>query len=339
MQQDPILSQVKLIAEPWDLGEGGYQVGNFPVGWAEWNGEYRDGVRGFWRGDDGRLAELASRISGSSDLYQASGRRTYASVNFVTAHDGFCLTDLVSYEHKRNEANGEGNRDGTDQNLSGNWGVEGPTDNPAVNELRRRMKRNFLATLVFSQGVRMLLGGDELGRTQHGNNNAYCQDNETSWVSWDLSADDRELLQFTREALAIFRENPVLRRRGFFAGRPVRGGSKDVTWLHPIGREMTQADWADRGQKAVGMMIDGEATDEVDERGRAVSGQTVLLLFNGGEGSRRFVLPDANRPGVWEELVNTARPGRRVIRRSAVNLVGRSFIMARLTSDPAGQGG
>jgi isoamylase len=339
MQQDPTLSQVKLIAEPWDLGEGGYQVGNFPVGWAEWNGEYRDGVRGFWKGEEGRLAELASRVSGSSDLYQASGRRTYASVNFVTAHDGFCLTDLVSYEQKRNEANGEGGRDGTDQNLSRNWGVEGPTDNPAVNDLRLRMKRNFLATLVFSQGVRMLLGGDELGRTQHGNNNAYCQDNETSWVSWDLDADDRDLLQFTRQALAIFRENPVFRRRGFFAGRPVRGGSKDVTWLHSIGREMTAADWNDRGQKVVGMMIDGEATDEVDERGRPVLGQTVLLLFNGGEGSRRFVLPDANRPGVWEELVNTARPGRRVIRRSAVNLVGRSLIVARRTSEPAGSGG
>jgi glycogen operon protein len=339
MQQDPTLSQVKLIAEPWDLGEGGYQVGNFPVGWAEWNGEYRDGVRGFWRGDDGRLAELASRISGSSDLYQASGRRTYASVNFVTAHDGFCLTDLVSYDHKHNEANGEDNRDGSDQNLSSSWGVEGPTDNPAVNDLRRRMKRNFIATLVFSQGVRMLLGGDELGRTQQGNNNAYCQDNEISWVAWDLSADDRELLRFTREALAIFRENPVFRRRGFFAGRPLRGGSKDVTWLHPSGREMTPADWDDHGQKVVGMLIDGGATDEVDERGRPVSGQTVLLLFNGGEASRRFVLPAANRPGVWEELVNTARPGRRVIRRSAVNLVGRSFILTTLTSDPSGAGG
>jgi isoamylase len=336
MQQDPTLSQVKLIAEPWDVGEGGYQVGNFPVGWAEWNGVYRDSVRAFWQGDEGRLSDLASRISGSSDLYQASGRRTYASVNFVTAHDGFSLTDLVSYSHKHNEANGEDNRDGADDNRSANWGVEGPTDDAAVNELRWRMRRNFLATLVFSQGVRMLLGGDELGRTQWGNNNAYCQDNEISWVNWNLDAADRELLEFTRETLRIFRENPVFRRRGFFAGRPVRGGSKDVTWLHPSGREMTPADWDDGAQKAVGMLIDGEATDEVDERGRPVSGQTVLLLFNGGEASRRFVLPESGQAGVWEELVNTARPGRRVIPRSAVNLVGRSLILATRTSEPAG---
>jgi len=336
MQQDPTLSQVKLIAEPWDVGEGGYQVGNFPVGWAEWNGVYRDSVRAFWQGDNGRLSELASRVSGSSDLYQASGRRTYASVNFVTAHDGFSLTDLVSYSQKHNEANGEDNRDGADDNRSANWGVEGPTDDAAVNELRWRMRRNFIATLVFSQGVRMLLGGDELGRTQWGNNNAYCQDNEISWVNWNLDGDDRELLDFTRETLRIFRENPVFRRRGFFAGRPVRGGSKDVTWLHPAGREMTQADWDDHAQKAVGMLIDGEATDEVDERGRPVSGQTVLLLFNGGEGSRRFVLPESGQAGVWEELVNTARPGRRVVSRSAVNLVGRSFILATRTSAPAG---
>jgi glycogen operon protein len=293
-------------------------------------------VRAFWQSDEGRLSDLASRVSGSSDLYQASGRRTYASVNFVTAHDGFSLTDLVSYSHKHNEANGEDNRDGTDDNRSANWGVEGPTDDAAVNELRWRMRRNFIATLVFSQGVRMLLGGDELGRTQWGNNNAYCQDNEISWVNWNLDAADRELLEFTRETLRIFRENPVFRRRGFFAGRPVRGGSKDVTWLHPSGREMTPGDWDDGVQKAVGMLIDGEATDEVDERGRPVSGQTVLLLFNGGEASRRFVLPDSGQAGVWEELVNTARPGRRVISRSAVNLVGRSFILATRTSQPAG---
>jgi len=336
MQQDPTLSQVKLIAEPWDLGEGGYQVGNFPVGWAEWNGVYRDGVRAFWRGEDGHLAELASRISGSSDLYETGGRRTYASVNFVTAHDGFCLTDLVSYSTKHNEANGEENRDGADDNRSANWGVEGPTEDTTVNDVRRRMRRNFIATLVFSQGVRMLLGGDELGRTQQGNNNAYCQDNEISWVDWDLDADDRALLEFTREALAIFRENPVFRRRGFFTGRPVHGARKDVTWLHPLGREMTSGDWNDSHQKVVGMLIDGEATDEVDERGRPVSGRTVLLMFNGGESSRRFAMPDGGRDGVWEELVNTARPGPRVIRRSAVNLVARSFILATLTTEPAG---
>jgi glycogen operon protein len=333
IHQDPTLAGVKLIAEPWDVGPGGYQVGNFPIRWAEWNGRYRDSIRHFWRGDYGWVPELASRLAGSSDIYQSSGRGAYASVNFVTAHDGFPLTDLVSYEHKHNEANGEGNGDGTDDNLSANWGVEGPTDNEAIDELRRRMRRNFIATLVFSQGVRMLLGGDELGRTQQGNNNAYCQDNEISWVNWDVDPRDRELLGFTRDVLAIFRENPVFRRRGFFTGRPVRAGTKDVTWLHPLGREMRDEDWADRQLRAVGMLIDGEATDEVDERGRPVSGQTVLLLFNGGDSSRRFVVPQADQPGMWEELVNTARPGRRIIRGQAVNLVSRSFILARLTRE------
>ncbi|HET6850035.1 MAG TPA: glycogen debranching protein GlgX [Gaiellales bacterium] len=334
MQQDPVLSQVKLIAEPWDLGEGGYQIGNFPVGWAEWNGEFRDGVRAFWRADPGKSGELASRISGSSDLYAAGGRRTYASVNFVTAHDGFTLNDLVSYEQKHNEANGEDNRDGADDNLSRNWGVEGPTDNPAVVAMRQRMKKNFLATLVFSQGVRMLLGGDEMGRTQGGNNNAYCQDNEISWVHWDLDAEGRELLGFTREILRIFRDNPVFRRRGFFTGRPVRGEIKDVTWLHPSGREMTDGDWADGMLRSVGMLIDGEATDEVDERGRPVRGRTVLLMLNGGENSRRFVIPQIGLPGVWVELMNTSRTGTRPIRRRAVNVIAHSMILAELTRDP-----
>jgi isoamylase len=334
MQQDPVLSQVKLIAEPWDLGEGGYQIGNFPVGWAEWNGEYRDGVRAFWRGDPGKSGELASRISGSSDLYAAGGRRTYASVNFVTAHDGFTLHDLVSYEHKHNEANGEDNRDGADDNLSRNWGVEGPTDNPAVIAMRQRMKKNLLSTLVFSQGVRMLLGGDEMGRTQGGNNNAYCQDNEISWVHWDLDQEGRELLAFTRDILRIFRDNPVFRRRGFFTGRPVRGEIKDVTWLHPSGREMTDEDWADGMLRSIGMLIDGEATDEVDERGRPIRGSTVLLMLNGGENSRRFVIPQLGLPGVWVELMNTSRTGTRQIRRGAVNVLAHSMILAELTRDP-----
>jgi glycogen operon protein len=335
MQQDPTLSQVKLIAEPWDVGEGGYQIGNFPVGWAEWNGKYRDCVRAFWRGDPGRLPEFASRLSGSSDLYAAGGRRTYATVNFVTAHDGFTLADLVSYEQKHNDANGEDNRDGANDNLSRNWGVEGPTDNPGILELRARMQRNFLATLVFSQGVRMLLGGDEFGRTQFGNNNAYCQDNEVSWVDWNMDAAGRELLGFTRRLLRIFDDNPVFRRRGFFTGRPVRAGEiKDVTWLHPDGREMTDADWGETDGHVLGMLIDGQATDEVDERGRPVSGRTVLLLFNGGDASRRFVIPPLDRPGVWQEVVNTARDGRRTLTRAAINLVGHSFVLAELTADP-----
>jgi glycogen operon protein len=239
-----VLSQVKLIAEPWDVGPGGYQVGNFPVGWAEWNGKYRDCVRKFWRGDPGQVPELAYRITGSSDLYEATGRRTYAAVNFVTAHDGFTLNDLVSYEGKHNEANGEDNRDGTDENYSWNWGVEGPTDNPRIVRIRERMKRNVIATLIFSQGVRMLLGGDEISRTQFGNNNAYCQDNEISWVRWDIGDRERQLLDFTRTCLRIFNSNPVLRRRSFFTGRPLAPGGpvKDVTWVRPDGHEMTEED-------------------------------------------------------------------------------------------------
>jgi isoamylase len=330
IQQDPVLSQVKLIAEPWDVGPGGYQVGNFPVGWAEWNDKYRDCVRRFWRGDPGQVPELAFRLSGSSDVFEASGRRTYASINFVTAHDGFTLNDLVSYERKHNEANGEDNRDGRDENFSRNWGAEGPSTSPHVTRMRERMKRNFLATLVFSQGVRMLLHGDEMGRTQHGNNNAYCQDNELSWVNWDFSPQDRDLLAFTRETLRIFRSNPVLRRRSFFTGRPVAGEqTKDITWVRPDGEEMTDADWSDADNHILGMLISGQATDEVNERGRPVHGDTLLLLLNGGLRSRRFVLPPVQEPGQWHEVLNSARPGPRPARQGAVNLVAHSLILLR----------
>ena len=308
IQQDPLLSQVKLIAEPWDVGEGGYQVGNFPVGWAEWNGKYRDCVRRFWRGDPGQVADLAYRISGSSDLYAASGRRTYATINFVTAHDGFTLNDLVSFERKHNEANGESNHDGSDQNFSSNWDVEGPTDSPRVRELRERMKRNLLATLIFSQGVRMLVGGDEMGRTQRGNNNAYCQDNEVSWVNWDLLPRDRQLLEFGRHALEIFRSNPVLRRRSFFTGRLIAAeGVKDVMWIRPDGGEMSDDDWADTGNQMLGMLVDGQATDELDERGRPIYGDTLLLILNAGAKSRSFELPKGDENGAWQEIINTAR--------------------------------
>ncbi|HXF57546.1 MAG TPA: glycogen debranching protein GlgX [Actinomycetota bacterium] len=337
IQQDPTLSQVKLIAEPWDLGPGGYQVGNFPVGWAEWNGRYRDAVRRFWRGDPGQVPELASRLSGSADLYQRSGRRTYASVNFVTSHDGFTLHDLVSYERKHNEANGEDNRDGADENYSRNWGVEGPTDSPRVVAMRERTKRNFIATLVFSQGVRMLLHGDELGRTQRGNNNAYCQDNEASWVDWELDQARLDLLAFTRHCLRIFRSNPVLRRRSFFTGRPVHPeGFKDLTWVRPDGAEMTEDDWRDPDNHVLGMLLYGHATDEVDERGRPIFGDTLLLLLNGGARSRFFTLPRMKEPGVWQELVNTARPEvtRRVVRTPGVNLVAHSLILLRFAERP-----
>jgi isoamylase len=339
IQQDPVLSQVKLIAEPWDVGPGGYQVGNFPVGWAEWNGKYRDAVRRFWRGEPGMVPEMAYRLSGSSDLYQGTGRRTYATINFVTAHDGFTLDDLVSYERKRNEANLEGNRDGADDNYSRNWGEEGPTENPRVRRMRERTKRNLLATLIFSQGVRMLLGGDEIGRTQMGNNNAYCQDNEISWVSWELSARDRRLLEFTRRCLSIFRSNPVLRRRSFFTGRPMsRDGAKDVTWIRPDGHEMTEGDWTDPANHVLGMLIHGVATDEVNERGRPIRGDTLLLLLNGGPRSRFFQLPRLETQGGWQELVSTARPESvRAVRTAGVNLVANSLILLRFgESDVAG---
>jgi glycogen operon protein len=310
-------------------------VGNFPAGWAEWNGKYRDCVRRFWRGEQSQVPELASRLAGSADLFAAGGRRTYASVNFVTAHDGFTLQDLVSYEHKHNEANGEDGRDGTDDNRSRNWGAEGPTDAAHVLRMRRRMRRNFLATLILSQGVRMILGGDELGRTQGGNNNAYCQDNETSWFDWNLSADDLELIEFVRLLTAVLRGNPILRRRSFFTGRPGPDGERDLTWLRPDGKEMTDAEWSDPTNHVLGMLISGRASDEVDALGRPVHGETLLALFNGGGRSRRFVLPLASEAGIWQELVNTARAGPRVPRAGSVSLVAHSVILLRRVEDPA----
>jgi isoamylase len=307
IQQDPVLSQAKLIAEPWDVGPGGYQVGNFPVGWAEWNGKYRDAVRRFWRGDQGVIPELASRLAGSSDLYKWSERAVYASINFVTAHDGYTLHDLVSYERKHNEANGEGNRDGHDDNLSRNWGAEGPTGDPAIVAIRERSKRNFIATLLLSQGIPMLSHGDELGRTQRGNNNAYAQDNEISWVDWDLDDRRRALLEFTRHVIAVRQASPVLRRRHFFRGQAIdEEGNKDVTWIAPGGGEMTTADWRDAAGHAIGMLIDGNATDETDARGRPVQGDTMLLLLNGGPHPVHFVLPAQETPGQWMRLVDTA---------------------------------
>jgi len=327
VQQDPVLSGVKLIAEPWDLGPGGYRLGGFPPDWAEWNGRYRDAVRRFWRGDEGQVPELASRLTGSSDLFQASGRGPYASVNFVTCHDGFTLHDLVSYERKHNEANGEGNRDGADDNWSRNWGHEGETEAVRIVHLRERMKRNFLATLAFSQGVPMLSHGDEVGRTQKGNNNAYCQDNEIAWIDWNLDERARELLRFTQEVFRVTRENPVFRRRRFFAGSPVQPGVKDVAWLRPDGKEMAEADWHDPRNHILGMLIPGQASDEVDERGRPNQGQTLLLLLNGGPRSRYFELPSPPEAGAWHEIANSARAGRRTVRGAGVNLVAHSLLL------------
>jgi glycogen operon protein len=306
IHQDPLVSQVKLIAEPWDLGEGGYQVGNFPVGWTEWNGRYRDTVRRYWRGDGGQVAELAYRLTGSSDLYQSDGRRPSASVNFVTSHDGFTLADLVSYDVKHNEANGAGNRDGADENYSWNCGVEGPTAAPAIVALRRRQTRNLLATLLLSQGVPMLSGGDETGRTQRGNNNAYCQDNEVSWHDWTLDAPARALRAFTERLIELRREHPELHRRKFFHGRPeCPGEMKDVTWIRPDGREMGDGDWSGP-TRAFGFRLCGLAMDDVNERGEPITDATLLVLLNADPAPVPFVLPDPHPGHRWEVVLDTA---------------------------------
>ncbi len=306
IHQDPVISQVKLIAEPWDVGEGGYQVGNFPVLWTEWNGKYRDSVRRYWKGDDSLVAEMAYRLSGSSDLYQSDGRRPYASINFVTAHDGFSLTDLVSYNDKHNEANGEENRDGTDDNLSWNCGAEGPTDDPEIIALRERQKRNFLATLLVSQGVPMLLGGDELGRSQGGNNNAYCQDDPISWFDWDLSEQDQALLAFTQRMLKIRRELPLLRRQKFFQGRPIAGHAiKDITWLRTDGEEMGEEEWQTSFIRALGVRLAGDTLNAYDERGEPWASDAVLLLMNAHHEDIPFTLPQGVGAGRWDVLIDT----------------------------------
>jgi glycogen operon protein len=305
VHQDPLISQVKLIAEPWDLGEGGYQVGNFPVGWAEWNGKYRDVVRRFWKGVGGQAAELAYRLSGSSDLYAQSGRQPHASINFVTAHDGFTLADLVSYEQKHNEANLEENRDGESNNESLNFGVEGPTDDPAILAARARQVRNVLATLLLSQGVPMLLGGDEIGRSQQGNNNAYCQDNEISWFDWDLTDDQRRLLEFTAGLIRTFKAHPVLRRRRFFQGRRIRGSSvKDLTWYGPDGREMTDEQWHASGVHTIGLRLAGDAIEELGERSQPILDDTLLVILNGDAQPVRFRLPNRTKDE-WHLVFDT----------------------------------
>jgi len=334
IHQDPVLSQVKLIAEPWDLGQGGYQVGNFPVLWTEWNGRYRDSVRRFWRGDGGQVSELATRLAGSSDLYEQSGRRPYASINFVTAHDGFTLHDLVSYNAKHNEANGEGNGDGENNNLSWNCGVEGPTDDPSIKSLRERQKRNFLAALFLSQGVPMLCGGDEIGRTQGGNNNAYCQDNETSWFKWDLDEAQRGLLTFTRQLVQLRKTHPVFRRRNFFQGRRIRGTEiKDLTWYDPNGQEMTDETWDAEHARALMVRLAGDAIAEVDRHGERITDDTFLLLLNAFPDDLVFTLPPHGHGESWECLVDTGHAGWRppwVVRHDHYRLIGRSLCLLRL---------
>ncbi|MFW5899941.1 MAG: glycogen debranching protein GlgX, partial [Desulfovermiculus sp.] len=306
IHQDPVLSQVKLIAEPWDLGSGGYQVGNFPVQWTEWNGKYRDAVRRYWRGECAVVGEMATRLAGSSDLYAHNCRKPHASINFVTCHDGFTLQDLVSYERKRNQANKENNRDGNNNNLSWNCGQEGPSRDLAIVELRMRQKRNFMATLFFSIGVPMISGGDELGRTQQGNNNAYCQDSPLSWYPWELEDKDESFLRFVRRVSVLRRSQPVFKRQNFFQGRSIHGSErKDITWLREDGLEMGHKDWLDTSRCVIGLMLGGEAIDEIDERGRPIEGDTMLMLVNSNPRSVDFVLPSYTNSDLWELVVDT----------------------------------
>lgn len=307
IQQDPVISQVKLIAEPWDLGEGGYQVGNFPVLWTEWNGKYRDSIRRFWKGEGGQVAELATRLAGSSDLYEQGGRRPHASINFITCHDGFTLQDLVSYNEKHNESNGELDRDGSNDNINWNCGVEGPTDRPEVIALREKQKRNFMATLMFSQGVPMICGGDEIGRTQQGNNNAYCQDNEITWYHWDLGKEQKDFLEFTQNAINIRKTHPVLSRRKFFQGRYLRGSEiKDISWFSPDGHEMTDEEWNAESVRYLGVRLAGNAIDELDDLGQRVDGDTLLILLNAHHKAVPFVLPAHKKGTRWVPILDTA---------------------------------
>jgi isoamylase len=337
VQQDPVVSQVKLIAEPWDVGEGGYQVGNFPPLWTEWNGKYRDTIRDFWRGQPATLPEFASRLAGSSDLYQHDSRRPGASVNYVTCHDGFTLRDLVSYDGKHNEANGEGGQDGWDDNRSWNCGVEGPTDHPAVDALRKRQQRNFLATLLLSQGVPMLLAGDEIGRTQQGNNNPYCQDNEVSWVNWEQA--DNHLLDFVRQLTAVRRAHPLFRRRRFFRDAPLRRRSTgDIAWLTPSGRYLADDDWTASPTAAVAVYLNGNAITEPDPRGEPTVDDSFLLLFNAGPEAVSFCVPAPLRDRGWEIVLATAeQPGGTRLVTSPVRVESHSLCLLRQVGLPSGQ--
>nr|WP_240430727.1 glycogen debranching protein GlgX [Mycobacterium shigaense] len=338
VQQDPIVSQVKLIAEPWDVGEGGYQVGNFPGLWTEWNGKYRDTVRDYWRGEPATLGEFASRLTGSSDLYAASSRRPSASINFVTAHDGFTLNDLVSYNEKHNAANGEDNRDGESHNRSWNCGVEGPTDDPEIVELRSRQMRNFWTTLMLSQGTPMIAHGDEFGRTQQGNNNAYCQDSEVSWVDWSLAEKNADLLKFARKVTKLRKRHPVFRRRRFFDGEPIRSGDevRDIAWLTPGGREMTHDDWNQAFDKCVAVFLNGEAITAPDARGERVVDDSFLLCFNAHQRDVEFVTPHDDYAQEWTVELDTnhsAGAAEMVVRaKDKLTVPARSVLILRKTA-------
>jgi glycogen operon protein len=310
IHQDPVLADVKLIAEPWDIGDGGYQVGNFPVLWSEWNGKYRDTVRDFWRGEDRTLGEFAYRLTGSPDLYfQFNGRRPNASINFITAHDGFSLNDLVSYNDKHNEANGENSQDGESHNRSWNCGAEGETDDPEVLQLREQQRRNFLLTLMLSQGIPMMLAGDELGRTQQGNNNAYCQDSEISWINWDLQEKNENLLDFARELIYFRRQHPVFRRRKWFQGQAIHGaGVSDIVWFNPDGSEMGDEQWEIGYAKAIGMFLDGRQIPSPGPQGQRISDDSFILFFNAHYEMIEFTLPDTFKQRQWQLIIDTKEP-------------------------------
>ncbi len=336
IHQDPVISQVKLIAEPWDVGEGGYQVGNFPVLWAEWNGKYRDEVRRFWKGDEGRVGEVAYRLTGSPDLYQTTGKRPYASINFVTAHDGFTLNDLVSYNEKHNEANGEDNHDGDNHNNSWNCGVEGPTEDPEINKLRERQRRNFLTTLFLSQGVPMLCAGDEWARTQEGNNNPYCQDNEISWLSWEHDEKQKALFDFTKRLIDLRHNHPVFRRPKFFQGRRIRGSEvKDVMWFNPGGNEMTDEEWGSSFVRCLGVMLSGDTMDISNFEGDPIRDDTFLLLLNAHHEPIPFVLPGEEHVE-WLLILDTAseegflREARKLPSGDEVEVIGRAACLLKL---------
>ena len=339
IHQDPVLSQVKLIAEPWDIGPGGYQVGNFPVLWTEWNGKYRDCVRKFWRGDGNTASEFATRLCCSSDLYEGTGRRPYASINFVTSHDGFSLNDLVSYNHKHNEANGEHNGDGDNHNISWNCGAEGPTCDPVIIERRERQRRNFMATVLISQGVAMLRSGDEFCQSQGGNNNAYCQDSETSWLCWRLTEAEESFLEFTKKVIQLWKDQPVLQRRKFFQGRLIRGELiRDVLWLTPLGEQMTDSDWHKHYTRCLGMRLEGHMDDEIDERGRHIIGDTLLILFNSHHSKIDFVMPYHNVHEFWQPLIDTSTesPLSRLRANEHYPLQGHSLAILRLAKSRRG---
>ncbi|MEM8642364.1 MAG: glycogen debranching protein GlgX [Cyanobacteria bacterium P01_G01_bin.54] len=309
IHQDPVLSTVKLIAEPWDVGEGGYQIGNFPLLWSEWNGKFRDTMRDFWIGQESNLAEFAYRFTGSSDLYESNGRKPSASINFITAHDGFTLNDLVSYNEKHNHANGEDNQDGDDHNRSWNCGAEGETDDPEILVLRERQRRNLLVTLMLSQGVPMLLGGDELGRTQQGNNNAYCQDSKISWFDWSLRIKNADFLSFTRDLIAFHHNHPVFQRRNWFQGREIHGsGVRDIAWYNPDGAPMNEEQWNHGYIKAIAIFLNGEELDAPDERGQRRTGESFLLFFNAHHEEIKFVLPEPLQDWSWQGVIDTAEP-------------------------------